>query len=378
MPANPSLAPSGRYYAIAPGIDVVPLPGGDVVLRSDIAAVRLEGGSVELVVHQVLPLLDGRRTVQDVASEIPDMAEDQLGEMLDQLATSGVLVRHAAPTGRPDHPLLALVEQLGLAVDDSRSRLAATTVALVGLDGPGARLAVDLAACGIGRLRLIDPFLAATAELPLLGMISPDAAGRPRDQLVGEAIGQLGIDVDVAVAPATADFGPRPVREAVEGADIVVASYDKGMVAAHHWVNRSALDLRVPALHVRIATHRVEIGPLVVVGQTACFLCWRMRDIASADDFDAAMGYEEYLDRHRQPEAHRRPALPTIASLAAAHAGSEVLKYVLGLGTSTLAGRVLETDVLTLSSRIHEVLRRPDCPACRGKASAGLSPASTD
>ena len=62
------------YYRLAPGVHVVPLGGGDLLFRSDAVSIQVEGASARWLADRVLPLLDGRRGVRELAEALPDVA----------------------------------------------------------------------------------------------------------------------------------------------------------------------------------------------------------------------------------------------------------------------------------------------------------------
>jgi ribosomal protein S12 methylthiotransferase accessory factor len=165
--------------------------------------------------------------------------------------------------------------------------------------------------------------------------------------------------------PADAALDEAAVHSVAVGADLLVCAFDRGFTAAHHWVNRASLASRVPALFLAAAGLRATIGPLVIPGETACFMCWRMREIAAAKDFEAAMAYEEHVDASRRPALASRPTLPALAALAAGVAAAELVKLATAIGVHTLAGRVSEYDALSSETTSRPILFRPDCPACR-------------
>ena len=149
--------------------------------------------------------------------------------------------------------------------------------------------------------------------------------------------------------------------------DLVVGCFDRGFAAANVWVNEAILERGIPALYGQLRTHVAVLGPLVLPGRTACYMCWRMRSIACADNFVEAMAYEEFLDRRRRPSLHERSVLPFLPELAASVLATQALVTLLGISTPALAGNILELNGLTLASEMHPLLQKPDCPACKKK-----------
>jgi ribosomal protein S12 methylthiotransferase accessory factor len=100
-------------------------------------------------------------------------------------------------------------------------------------------------------------------------------------------------------------------------------------------------------------------------------MCYRMRSLACADDFDDAIAYETFLDRMKRPALGARNLLPTLTPYIGSMLATEILKYLLSAGPTGLTGRVHVFDALTFESETNDVLQRPDCPACRKKVGRG-------
>lgn len=157
-----------------------------------------------------------------------------------------------------------------------------------------------------------------------------------------------------ATPPARWVPAPYPEQRAelpavMTGAELVIAADDGALPVLHSWVNTIGLRLGVPTLHVAVRGHRATVGPLVLAGEGACYLCWRMRALACEQDFAAAMAAEEELDARRSPDA-ARPVLPALLAMITQ--------------AQRLSDGVLTLDARTGDQQLHPVLPRPDCPAC--------------
>src|SRR5262249_28063842 len=91
-------------------------------------------------------------------------------------------------------------------------------------------------------------------------------------------------------------------------------------------------------------------------------------------DFNAAMSYEEFLDRQKRPALHARGVLPTMPPYVASVLALEILKCLLSLNQPSLAGKVLEVDALSLRVETHTVLQKPDCSVCQVKKKGDSPP----
>jgi ribosomal protein S12 methylthiotransferase accessory factor len=363
------------YYRLAPGIHVVPLNEGGVLFRTDSLSILIEGASARWLADRVIPLLDGRQGFAEIAGSLPGVAPEELRRHLDALVEARVLRRDDRPYERPGGdeaalgPLLDLAQDLGFDAAELRAALGRARVAVFGLEGHGAHLAAILARCGIGSLVLIDPYPCQPGNLALLPAVGPNAPGRPRQDVIREALlAQGGITQVVTGGP---EVTRESVAELAAGSRLLVGCFDKGFSATNHWINRAGLAQGIPALYAQSRGHAAIVGPLVLPGQTACYMCYRMRSLACEDDFAAAMSYEEFLDRRKQPTLHERGTLPALPAWIAGVMGLEVLKSLLAIGPPSLGGKVLELDAFTLRTSEHTVLQKPDCPVCRSEKKNG-------
>ena len=226
--------------------------------------------------------------------------------------------------------------------------------------------AAQLTDCGVGEVVLVDPFPCEPGNVALMPGVTPEAVGTPRQQVMARLLSgrRGGGRVTASDAPLTREG----VDALVRGASLALACFDRGLSAVHHWLNRASLAQGVPALYSELSSHTARVGPLVVPGSTACFMCYRMRGLACMDDFEPEMAWEEHLDRQRQPRLHTRATLPPLAAQVGGVLAQEALKLLLGLRPTSLASHVLDLDALKLVPSLHPVLEKPDCPVCSKKA----------
>src|SRR6266542_104570 len=149
-------------------------------------------------------------------------------------------------------PLRSHLEATGLTVSEARHRLAGVRVGVIGPEWPGAHASAILARCGVE----VSGLAAVTRER---------------------------------------------VHALVRDCRLLVSCLDKGFAAAHHWLNSASLRWGVPAVYAQLDGDTALVGPLVVPARTACYLCWRMRTVACAEDFGEAMAQEEALATRRLP-----------------------------------------------------------------------------
>ncbi|MGW0828062.1 TOMM precursor leader peptide-binding protein [Streptomyces sp. NPDC002845] len=290
-------------------------------LLSDRGVTALQGDRIEALV----PLLDGTRDLPSVLRDAaPDIPPEQVGRLIGRLAQAG-LVGYSAPVpvtgGRSD----------GTAPGPARAYWE-----LAGLDGTAA-------------LRQL-----AAAPLEVLTVGGASAEG------VLEACRAAGL--------AVAGHGGARGAECMAGADCVVGEdvVRLSLVVCDDYLNPELYE--IDALHratgrswllARPGGSTAWVGPVFRPGSGPCWSCLAHR-----------------LRGHRQSEAPVRRALgltgpvprptaqvPPSAAAAAQLTALEAAKWLAGYRHPGQSA-VLTLDTLSLTTRHHELRRRPQCPDC--------------
>lgn len=295
LPARPLLKP---WYRLA-------CEDGRLVLAHGESVVCMEGRATASLLPSLLSLLDGSRTIDEVALALGPGTAPAVEHALGLLADHGLLCEGPrlgeAPRDRVAN-LLAATGAAPVSPGQAAERLAAARVAVVGAGPTGDLVAALLAESGIRR---------------------PVRGGLPWD----------GSEDFVVVAPGAGE-----------------------LEALAAW-NRTALARGTTWLHVApydglIAT----VGPLVHPGETCCLECFQRRRVANAP----------WGDERRLLGCVPAPLLssPALDALLAGLASSIALRW-LGQRDPGLPGTVF---ALELGERIrlegHAVLRVPRCAAC--------------
>jgi ribosomal protein S12 methylthiotransferase accessory factor len=236
-------------------------------------------------------------------------------------------------------------------------------IAIFGLEGHGHHLAAMLCRCRVGTVLLVDPFTCSDADLRLTWNESEGSVGRPREQVAMMSLRPIARHTTLQVGGAR-EITEETVERAAAGADMLVGCFDRAFETANLWINRASLRLGIPAIYSDVGVSHSVVGPLVDPLRSACYVCYRTRSLACEYECEAALAYQQEIDRGRVPRLHERgvpgAAMPQIAAQLCA----EILKRLLRLPRQTLLGRVLETATLGVGSRVHPVLRVPHCSAC--------------
>jgi bacteriocin biosynthesis cyclodehydratase domain-containing protein len=300
VPSLPYLAP---WYRVATG-------DGRVVLEHGQRTVSLEGRAAERLVPALLPLLDGRRTLDEIVQVLGAPARPAVERALGALAEHGVL--EEGPPLPDDLPppvagtaeLLASLRPGSRPVAETGKAVAACSVAVAGEGTAGVEVArlLRIGGVGIERAAVVEPGVDLTVCAP---------SGQERSRL-------------------------------------------------KEW-NTQALETRAPWLQVLPFDGRyASIGPLYLPGDTCCFECFRIRREAN---LEAGVELSE-LDGPAASDA-AAPMLDAIVGGLAALLVSGWLVH----GDHYAPGAFYAIELLpTLGLSVHHVYRVPRCPACSGLA----------
>jgi len=276
--------------------------GDRLLLEYAQSVVALEGGAVRTLLPALLPLLDGTRTVDELAARLGPAVTPAIEAAVDLLRDRGLVVDGPdAPADLRD-ACRAAAAAYGLAPATAAERLRRATVGVVGRG----RVRLDL-------LRLLGA----------AGIRSLRGLGWSSRRRIGLAI----------LVPAADELDRIPA-----------------------W-NRAALATGAPFIVVRPHDGRMAaVGPLVLPGQTCCYECVLLRRAANS-----AYG-DDLAEIEATPLAvPTDPALETVAAAVATHLA---VRWLVG-ADRTVPGvlHAIETRPgLRLSE--HAVLRVPRCPAC--------------
>jgi bacteriocin biosynthesis cyclodehydratase domain-containing protein len=292
FPRLPLLAP--WYRVVGDGDRLLLEHGGSLVV--------LEGAAVRVLLPALLPLLDGTRTVDDLAQRLGVAARPAIEHALATLAEHEALVEGPDAPRERREAAHAVAGVYGLAPADAAARLEAATIGVVGRSPAGADVSRLLRLAGVEGVRQIS--WRASTDLDL-----------------------------VVVVPA------------VDELDLVAA-----------W-NRRAHERSIRWLLLRPFDGRFAIvGPLVVPGESACHECVLRRRGAN-------LGFgDSIFDVESAPTSAVAPA--TIGAFLAALAADVALRWSVGHDT-TLPGilHIVEAHPELALTR-HLVLRVPRCTVC--------------
>jgi ribosomal protein S12 methylthiotransferase accessory factor len=255
--------------------------------------------------------------------------------------------------------------------EPQRKRLANKRVGILGLDAHGVELASLLSKCGLGKLLLADPF---PARPEVNGAAPPpgEAIGEPRHTSLAHIIESTSPHIEVKTI-GNGNLNESDIATLVSASDLVVECFDAGFRLPSYSLNRASHNAQRPALFSEIDGHRALVGPLVSAGKGPCYVCYRLRRLACADDYRRALQDEQQAVEQSKPSplglVGREFAIRVARRLL-----SETIAVLLAPAASQLHGQLIELDGSSSRSAVHTILRRGDCPICGAANAEALQP----
>ncbi len=148
----------------------------------------------------------------------------------------------------------------------------------------------------------------------------------------------------------------RPGHAAPSLAVLWTDDYARKALAQH---NQKALASKMPWMLVKASGTQIWIGPIFLPGKTACWECLASRLSRS----QAAVQFARRHQKGDVAQASDTPGQTPLGPIAADLAALEIARWV-AQGTSDLEGKILSLDLATRTMEQHQLVKRPQCPAC--------------
>jgi molybdopterin-synthase adenylyltransferase len=343
-------------------IEPIEAPNGDVhLMRSWAEDIRVPNPSDRE--RRLLRALDGRRSVRELEQEF---GTDEVQAALDQMSDLLLIEDAADEDAIPAIDKERLDRQLRYFSDlathgapspaECQERLREASVAVLGAGGLGGRTSYELAACGVGEIRLIDGDRVEMSNLNRQIQYDEADIGSLKAELMAERLRAFNSNIRVTATCERIE-SQAELAAFIEGATFVVGSADWPPFVIEGWCNAACFEAGIPYITMNQMPPLVRIGPLYVPGRTGCFECQAMRFRRDYPLLDVV------IDQRRgiEPQAVTLgPASGAIGGLI----GMEVLHFLTGVIEPACLGVGLNLDCRTMTIEREPVVREPDCPIC--------------
>jgi molybdopterin-synthase adenylyltransferase len=343
-------------------VERIETPTGDLILLrpngADLTVVQPNESERELLVE-----LDGTRTTAELerrfgATLVRDALEGLTSHGLIEDAAEDALLS-AGARARFDRQLRYLGDVTGPdgpGAVESQRRLEGATVAVLGTGGLGGRAALELAAIGVGEIRLADGDRVELSNLNRQIQFDEDDVGLSKVERTAARLRSFNSKVVVTTMGERIE-GPRQLAEFIAGADLVIDAADWPAHEFERWCNEACFEARIPYLGMSHYPPMVRVGPLYVPGETGCYAC---QEIGFRRDYP--------LYDHAIEQRVRAPAVSATLGPACGVTGglvvSEALHFLTGVAPPITLGAAYTIDLRTMALDRHEVVAQPQCPVC--------------
>lgn len=356
--------------SLKPGHARMPRPDGAVLMGARVPGFITEVSDESGLVWMLTGLLDGTRSVDEIAAVMADdhgVTRQDVTEALNVFADNGWLYDAAAPVpeGLPDSDIQrhrrtidffsTLEERPRANPFELLTVLRGAGVVVLGAGGVGCAAAAGLVASGVGRIHCVDHDLVELSNLNRQLLYAQGDIGRPKVDVAAERLRALDDVVTVSTSRQLLG-GVEDIRAAIEGFDVVLCCADTP-TEIYLWTNEACFDARVPMLVAGYTGPKISVGTYIP-GATACFAC----QAAGTVDYKKSQGFP--VDEAK-PENYN-PVIAASAQIAGHTMALEALNLLLDLPVQT-AGRELHWHLTDFEHVLfREAVARPECPVACG------------
>jgi len=224
---------------------------------------------------------------------------------------------------------------------NAQLKLKNSKVCLVGLGGLGSPASMQLAAMGVGYLRIVDRDVVELANLHRQHLYGVDDVGYPKVEVAAKRLHSLNPYVELEPLPLS--INEANAEDIVEGMDVVVDGLDS--MAARYAINRACIKLGVPYVFGAAITTTGNLST-IIPGETACLEC-----------------FYGNLDDKKLPKCGVVGVHPSLVNIIASLEVSEAIRILTGK-QPRLANKLLHFDLDELEFNEINLSKVESCPVC--------------
>ena len=224
---------------------------------------------------------------------------------------------------------------------EGQDRLKESRVSIIGIGGLGCFSSVQLAAMGVGYLRLVDQDVVERTNLHRQILFDVDALGYPKVEIAQKKLKALNPNVETESLPLTVN--EETADDAVKDVDVVVDGLDH--LGPRYAINRACVKRGIPYVYAGALETYGNVST-VVPGKSACLECFTGR-----------------LSDESLPTCETVGVFTPILAAITSVQVSETLRLLLKK-EPVLANKVLFIDIHSLSFSTVDIVRREDCQVC--------------
>ena len=223
---------------------------------------------------------------------------------------------------------------------NAQLKLKGSKVCLVGVGGLGSPASMQLAAMGVGFLRIVDRDFVELTNLHRQHLYGVDDVGVPKVEAAAKRLRRL--NPYITVEPLPLSVNETTAEDLVRGMDVVVDGLDS--MAARYAINRACIKLGVPYVFGAVTTNGNV--STIVPGETACLEC-----------------FYGGLDDKKLPKCGVVGVHPSLVNIIASLEVSEAIKILTGRQPH-LANKLLHFDLDEIEFNEINLQKVESCPVC--------------
>jgi adenylyltransferase/sulfurtransferase len=234
---------------------------------------------------------------------------------------------------------------------NAQLKLKGSKVCLVGVGGLGSPASMQLAAMGVGFLRIVDRDFVELTNLHRQHLYGVEDVGVPKVEAAAKRLRRL--NPYITVEPLPLSVNEANSEDLVRGMDVVVDGLDS--MAARYAINRACIKLGVPYVFGAAITTNGNVST-IVPGETACLEC-----------------FYGGLNDKKLPKCGVVGVHPSLVNIIASLEVSEAIKILTGR-KPRLANKLLHFDLNEIEFNEINLQKVDSCPVCGAHPSDSPKP----
>ncbi|MCJ7634056.1 HesA/MoeB/ThiF family protein [Candidatus Bathyarchaeota archaeon] len=237
---------------------------------------------------------------------------------------------------------------------EGQEKLKNAKVSVVGVGGLGCVSSIQLAAMGVGYIRITDQDVVDLTNLHRQYLYDTAALGYPKVEVAQKRLKAMNPNVEVEALPLT--ITRDTAEEVVKGVDVVVDALDR--FAPRYAINEACVRNKIPYIYGGVLSTYGNVST-IIPGETACLEC--------------IVGK---VDEGSLPTCETAGVFPPVISIIASVQVREASYMLLGK-QPLLSNKLFFVDTQNLEFESFNIIRRPGCETC-GETSIKARPISSD
>ena len=332
---------------------------------------QLSGGDVSVFIRELLTLVDGSRSLEELLKLLPGYEPESVQRMISLLQQKKILIEGEGEGHRQHSEIdLEQFQEFELKGKEALKKLASAHIMVIGLEPWAMNAVIELARLGVRKFTLLDDQLLGLEEGAAIHFTGNKFAGTPRYEIARRMLEEASggeAEVLAATLPKELLSTQADLKEVMpkSAPSLILNAVRYEELLLRYQVSLAAYLSHVPSLSTHMEGNEVWVGPLHEGDETACWNCLRMRRLAMDDQILQAHQTQAQLMSQR-PAPIQRDWLIPIAREAGKLIAHEVLGVHLNPKSQHLHGRVRISDLLKNQDQVHGFARLPWCPLCGG------------